>query len=205
MIVYSLLHWPLFEKVRPGIEASESLTFIIQLRALPHYLYLPPSHTPAESITSLPLSTPLTHTSREHYLITSIYPPHTHQLRALPHYLYLPPSHTPAESITSLPLSTPLTHTSWEHYFITSIYPPHTHQQRALLHYLYLPPPSHTCRVYHSRKWYNPRGSGPLRVLALLLFWLFCSPCYGCFKCSAKLITICFFCCVAVCCGYDDS
>lgn len=49
-------------------------------------------------------------------------------------------------------------------------------------------------------KWYNPRGSGPLRVLGLLLFWLLCGCCFGIGKAVLFCCQLCFFCCC-----YDDS
>lgn len=55
-------------------------------------------------------------------------------------------------------------------------------------------------REVNSRAWYNPIGSGPLRVIGLLLFWLLCGICFGFGKC-------CLFCCQCwfyICC-YDDS
>ncbi|XP_064405968.1 uncharacterized protein LOC135351010 [Halichondria panicea] len=46
-----------------------------------------------------------------------------------------------------------------------------------------------------ARKWYNPWGSGPLRVLGLLLFLLFCFPCIGCYKCCVVTVRFCCCCC----------
>lgn len=55
--------------------------------------------------------------------------------------------------------------------------------------------------VEHSHKWYNPCGSGPLRFIGLILFWMLCAPCFGCVKCCGIL---CYF-CMAICCGLYDS
>ncbi len=66
-------------------------------------------------------------------------------------------------------------------------------------------PRTHACSVHHNRKWYDPQGSGPLRVLALLLFWLFCFPCLGCYMCHTKCLVIrmIWFCC-SLCYDLDD-
>ena len=35
--------------------------------------------------------------------------------------------------------------------------------------------------IFRDRKWYNPVGSGPLRVVGLLFYWLLCGSCFGCY------------------------
>ncbi|XP_064405974.1 uncharacterized protein LOC135351013 isoform X2 [Halichondria panicea] len=52
--------------------------------------------------------------------------------------------------------------------------------------------------THHSYKWYDPRGSGPLRALGLILLWLLCWPCFACAGCWFLLVD---FCCTVCCDG----
>ena len=45
----------------------------------------------------------------------------------------------------------------------------------------------------YKHKWYDCRGSGPLRVIGLLLFWIFCGICFGCFKSCNFLVSFCLY------------
>lgn len=55
-------------------------------------------------------------------------------------------------------------------------------------------------RVVYKHKWYDCRGSGPLRVLGLLLFYLVFGLCFGSYKmCSVLCKLLLYFCC------YGDS
>lgn len=54
-------------------------------------------------------------------------------------------------------------------------------------------------REMSNTAWYNPCGTGPLRFLLLLLFWVFCGFCYGFGKCCAFCCGVCIYVCF-----YDD-
>ena len=62
------------------------------------------------------------------------------------------------------------------------------------------PSSSPPCRERYSHSWHSLRGSGPLRLLLVLLFWILCGLCVGCGYC-------CVYCCIAcayLCCDIDD-
>ena len=68
---------------------------------------------------------------------------------------------------------------------------------------IHLPMNQHTHshhRESYSRKWYNLKDTGPLRVLGLLLLFMVCGLCFGCVFCCYYLFVLCCF----VCC-YEDS
>ncbi len=56
----------------------------------------------------------------------------------------------------------------------------------------------------YDRHWWSPKGSGPLRVLGLLLLWLFCSPCIGCHIWHAEGTGYCLlWCCCSLWLDFD--
>ena len=52
---------------------------------------------------------------------------------------------------------------------------------------------SSATREVSAGSWYNPRGSGPLRALAIILFWIFCGCCFGFYLCVVILLVVCCY------------